>query len=114
MNTNIQITVNGDKIVVNKGAVLSDILKSRGYRFAMPCGGRGICRKCKVSADGKEVLACKYIVTQPVDIVLPEFTDGKYQELIEKRLQLHQYIMTKKQHLVVIMLLQIMMDIWEI
>ncbi len=84
MNTNIQITVNGDKIVVNKGAVLSDILKSRGYRFAMPCGGRGICRKCKVSADGKEVLACKYIVTQPVDIVLPEFSDGKYEELIEK------------------------------
>ena len=84
MNTNIQITVNGDKIVVNKGAVLSDILKSRGYRFVMPCGGRGICRKCKVSADGKEVLACKYIVTQPADIVLPEYSDGKYEELIEK------------------------------
>ena len=31
---------------------LADVLQANGYPFGMPCGGKGICGKCRVSANG--------------------------------------------------------------
>ena len=40
-----------------------------------PCGGRGACKKCTVLVNGKEELACQYIVRQDAEIVIPENKD---------------------------------------
>lgn len=37
-----------------------------------PCGGNGICGKCKVFADDKEVLACQTIIDRDMTVRLPE------------------------------------------
>lgn len=78
MSTTCIIEINGEKINAQRGNTLSDVLRDNGYNFSMPCGGRGICRKCKVLADGKEVLACKYIVTGNVSIELPNVRHKTY------------------------------------
>lgn len=46
-----QILINGKKVSVEKGTLLSDILQEAGG-FKMPCGGQGHCGKCKVYAVG--------------------------------------------------------------
>ena len=38
--------------------LLADALRSAGIHQLKPCGGKGICGKCKVTANGKEVLSC--------------------------------------------------------
>lgn len=78
MNNKVTLIIDGRKVVAEKGARLSDILQSEGYRFSMPCGGRGICRKCKVFADGEEVLACRYVVSQDASIELPSVSHKAY------------------------------------
>lgn len=80
MDKKCTVTIDGEKVLVSQGTKLADVLQAGGYRLAMPCGGKGICRKCKVLADGKEVLACKYIVAQDVQIILPESDGGYYRE----------------------------------
>ncbi len=80
MDKKCTVTIDGEKVLVAKGTKLADVLQAGGYRLAMPCGGKGICRKCKVIADGKEVLACKYIVAQDVQIILPKSDGGYYRE----------------------------------
>ena len=43
-----------------------------GLRPDAPCGGRGSCGKCRVLADGREVLACRTAVERDVTVLLPE------------------------------------------
>lgn len=38
--------------------LISDALRDAGINHIQPCGGKGICRKCTVLANGKNVLAC--------------------------------------------------------
>ena len=63
MNGQIKVTVNGEVVYANGGAKLSDILN-----IDKPCGGHGTCGKCKVRVDGKEVLACKYIIESEIEV----------------------------------------------
>lgn len=83
MEKQCKITIDGKTVYADRGAKLSEVLSEGGFRVAMPCGGRGICRKCKVLADGREVLACKYLVTDDVSIILPETKDDIYEEKSE-------------------------------
>ncbi|MGN1004409.1 MAG: ASKHA domain-containing protein [Oscillospiraceae bacterium] len=41
-----------------------------------PCGGNGTCKKCLVTVDGREVLACRTAVTGDHTVVIPEQNAG--------------------------------------
>ena len=68
----IQIPAHKREINVPTGMVLLDALKQHGLYSDAPCGGKGTCGKCKVLADGAEVLACKTIVDRDMSVVLPQ------------------------------------------
>ena len=59
----ITITVNGVALAAERGALISDVLMPE-HGVTLGCGGRGICRKCRVQAFGAlstptaEELAC--------------------------------------------------------
>ena len=74
-----KIIVNDQEFTANEGVILSDFLSDIGEHTQTPCGGKGICEKCKVSilgtfidADSKslltysepaERLSCKTIIS---------------------------------------------------
>lgn len=72
MKDKCKITIGDDILWARKGENLGEILKGNGYDFSMPCGGKGICRKCKVIVDGREALACKYLVVNDINVVIPK------------------------------------------
>ena len=56
-----------------KGMVLYDVLSTYGVIDA-PCGGSGICGKCRVMVDGESVLSCLYTVTKDITVQKPQKT----------------------------------------
>ncbi len=62
------ININGVKTAVSCGEKLSDVLIRNGFSHPSPCGGRGLCGKCKVTVNGKEELACKYIIKEYISV----------------------------------------------
>jgi len=52
--------------------LLSDLLASHGYFVPHPCGGRGTCGKCTVLLNGRPVLACRTLVSEDGEVLLPE------------------------------------------
>jgi len=57
---------------VPRGTGLMEVLRQVGDFPDTPCGGRGICGKCSVTAEGKKVLACQTRVERDMTVVLPE------------------------------------------
>ncbi len=55
--------------------LLSDLLFLSGAHIDKPCGGRGACKKCTVTVNGKEQLACRYTVSCDAEVVVPDSTD---------------------------------------
>ncbi len=55
--------------------LLGDLLGSFDIHIDKPCGGRGTCKKCTVIVDGREELACQYIVHSDAEVVIPENKD---------------------------------------
>jgi len=70
-----KITVNGHTIVAKQGQRLSDVLISNGFSHPRPCGGRGVCGKCKVIVDGKPELACKYVIESDITVEISDEGD---------------------------------------
>jgi uncharacterized 2Fe-2S/4Fe-4S cluster protein (DUF4445 family) len=54
-----------------KGSNLYALL-ARQRLLDAPCGGRGICGKCKVMIDGETALACHYTVNHDISVKIPE------------------------------------------
>ncbi len=52
------------------GRTLLEALRAQGAPVDAPCGGNGTCGKCKVWADGKEVLACRTVVDRDMEVAL--------------------------------------------
>lgn len=67
-----KVTVNGKVLYAEKGVRLSDLLIESGEHLEHPCGGRGTCKKCTVTVNGKEELSCKYIINSDITVVLPQ------------------------------------------
>ncbi len=63
MTEQVKITVDGKELYVEYGSRLSDALD-----IDKPCGGRGSCGKCKVKIDGRDSLACRHTVTEPINV----------------------------------------------
>ena len=70
MNGQIKVTINGKAVFAKKGTKLSDILD-----IEKPCGGRGSCGKCKVTVNGREELACRYVITSDITVKTRERLD---------------------------------------
>lgn len=62
------VTVNGKIFLTEDGALLSEILMKSGGRVSHPCGGKGICKKCLVTVDGKPELSCRYAVHSDITV----------------------------------------------
>ena len=67
----IDIPGHGRKITA-AGTRLLDALKQNGIYPDAPCGGNGKCGKCKVLANGVQVLACKTMVDRDMTVELPQ------------------------------------------
>ena len=52
--------------------LLSDLLATHGYFVPHPCGGRGTCKKCTVTLNGRSVLACRALLSSDGEVVLPD------------------------------------------
>lgn len=56
------ITVSGRTLPADAGENLLEVLRRNGLAPDAPCGGNGVCGKCKVKVNGEEVLSCRYAV----------------------------------------------------
>lgn len=68
----IRIPTIGREISVAEGTRLLEALRKEGLAPDAPCGGNGICGKCTVLADGREVLSCKTAVDRDMEVQLPK------------------------------------------
>ena len=59
-------------ISVPAGTNLMDALRDAGIYLDAPCGGNGKCGKCRVLADGREVLACRTAAHRDMTVTIPE------------------------------------------
>lgn len=74
MEQQVTITLypSGERFAAPAGQSLLEALRQHGFPLDAPCGGKGTCGKCRVLADGREELACQYILTEDVTAELPE------------------------------------------
>ncbi len=66
----IKVTVDGTTLYAEKGTLLSEVLMISGARADHPCGGKGICKKCRVSVNGKVELSCQYRISEDIEVSL--------------------------------------------
>lgn len=67
-----KVIINGEIQYADDGTLLSDVLIKSGKGVDHPCGGRGICRKCVVTVNGKEELSCRYRIKSDISVQLPD------------------------------------------
>ena len=67
----ITVLPQGIKIDAYEDQILLKALRDAGLRADAPCGGAGTCGKCKIIADGQEVLSCMTLVEGDMTVVLP-------------------------------------------
>ena len=63
-----KVKINGKIIYAEEGSLLKDVLTDNGFRLEHPCGGRGVCKKCRVKVDGEEMLSCQYIIKSDISV----------------------------------------------
>lgn len=62
--------VNGQPRAFSPGDSLIDVL--RNDNVEAPCGGKGRCGKCLVTVDGVEMLACRTLAREGMNVALPK------------------------------------------
>ena len=67
-----KITVGNSTYYAAEGERLSDVLIRNGLSVEHPCGGRGVCGKCRVTVNGREELSCRYEVRSDITVTLPK------------------------------------------
>ncbi len=65
------IHIENQIISAEAGSNLLEVLRRHGAAPDAPCGGNGVCGKCKVLVGGKEHLACRYEVHSDLTVTLP-------------------------------------------
>ncbi|MBQ3499504.1 MAG: DUF4445 domain-containing protein [Clostridia bacterium] len=63
-----KVSINGEILLAESGETLSSVLMRYGKGTAHPCGGRGVCGKCRVYVNGNEELSCRYRITSDIDV----------------------------------------------
>jgi uncharacterized 2Fe-2S/4Fe-4S cluster protein (DUF4445 family) len=60
------------------GEILSEVLRNAGYNLYTPCGGMGICGKCRVYIAGRGyVTSCLFPVNGNLEVVLPDPAEAR-------------------------------------
>ncbi len=67
-----KVIINGETQFADDGTLLFDVLVKSGKSVDHPCGGRGACRKCMVTVNGKQELSCRYRIKSDVSVLLPD------------------------------------------
>ncbi|MBQ5825821.1 MAG: DUF4445 domain-containing protein [Clostridia bacterium] len=67
-----KVIINGKTEYAPHGTLLSDILIESGKGAEHLCGGKGICRKCTVTVNGKPELSCRYRVISDITVSFDE------------------------------------------
>ena len=80
MKDSVKIKVNGEVVPVKHGTALSDILD-----IEKPCGGNGKCGKCKVLVNGREELACRYVVTSDIEVITDSVSNMYIETGVEEK-----------------------------
>lgn len=68
----VRLSPAGEGFSAPAGQCLLDALRKHGVFLDAPCGGKGRCGKCRVSVNGRETLACQTVLTEDVQVSLPE------------------------------------------
>lgn len=63
-----KVIINGKTEYAPHGTLLSDILNKSGKGVEHLCGGKGICKKCTVTVDGKPELSCRYKIESDITV----------------------------------------------
>ncbi|MCL2752147.1 MAG: 2Fe-2S iron-sulfur cluster-binding protein, partial [Firmicutes bacterium] len=85
----MKIKVNGISVNAAAGTLLSDAIERAGVPLLTPCGGRGICGRCKVrirenGAPEREVTACTCRLERELEV----FIGADAQPVINKDIKL--------------------------
>ncbi len=75
MNYMHKIKIGKEIFFASDGEKLSEVLLRVGKTVSHPCGGRGVCKKCLVTVNGKQELSCLYRVTSDIEVILPANED---------------------------------------
>lgn len=59
-------------VFAQDGEKLSDVFIRSGFYAEHPCAGKGLCRKCTVTVNGKKELSCRYEIHSDITVVLTE------------------------------------------
>lgn len=68
----VNFTAQKKKIKIAQGTDLLTAAIKSGIMVHAACGGEGVCGKCKVLVNSKEVLACQTIVESDLDVKVPK------------------------------------------
>lgn len=68
----ITLVPDGTSFSVPSGTSLLEALRNAGHAPEAACGGNGTCGKCRVTANGISVLACRMSVDTDLTVSLPE------------------------------------------
>lgn len=66
-----KVKIGDELLLAEKGELLSEVLIKYGKYVEHPCGGRGVCGKCKALVDGRMELSCLYRIYSDVCVELP-------------------------------------------
>ncbi len=67
-----KVIINGKKEYAVHGTLLSDFLNESGKGVKHLCGGKGICKKCTVTVNGKSELSCRYKIQSDITVHFEE------------------------------------------
>ena len=68
----VTLLPSGARLSARPGETLMDVLRREGFPLDAPCGGKGSCGKCRASVNGREELACQYVLRSDAAVRLPE------------------------------------------
>ena len=68
-------------------ANLMELLHENGFILDAPCGGRGLCGKCRVLLNGESVLACSTALDGDCEVQLPEKTGDISWNAVNRHIQ---------------------------
>ena len=63
-----KVNCNGKVLFAEKGEKLSSVLMRYGVAAEHPCGGRGVCGKCRIIVNGNEELSCHYEINSDITV----------------------------------------------
>jgi uncharacterized 2Fe-2S/4Fe-4S cluster protein (DUF4445 family) len=72
MSCRVTVLPQKQNIEAAAGENLLEVLRRGGIFPDAPCGGNGTCGKCRVTVDGREVLACRTAVHGDLQVILPQ------------------------------------------